>query len=159
MLARISRNILAVHLLSIRPGIQLVNGYSASLSNFMSQPKVISIDGVDYIRKDDIVSSPGYNTDGLPCVIVSCGSNGGGIHFGFLKSKVGDQVVLVGSRRVQYWNGAASISEMAVRGVSKPQDCRFGPITPEITLPHIVELIPISTKAQANLFGVAVWTK
>lgn len=125
----------------------------------MSQPKVISIDGVDYIRKDDIVNSPAVDSDGLPCVIVSCGASGGGIHFGFLKSKVADEVILVGSRRVQYWSGAASISEMAIRGVGKPAECRFAPVVPEITLLKVVEIIPVSTKAQANLFGVPVWTK
>lgn len=119
----------------------------------------IEINGVQYVRKGLESNSPAVNSEGLPCVIVSCGANGGGIHFGFLKERKGEEVTLVGSRRVQYWNGAASISEMATRGVSKPNDCKFAPIVPELTLPRIVELIPVSTKAQANLFGVPVWSK
>jgi hypothetical protein len=120
----------------------------------------IEINGVSYVRKDSIKpDSIGTNTDGLPCVIVSCGANGGGIHFGFLKSKLGSEVTLVGARRVQYWSGAASISEMASRGVSDPRSCRFAPAVQEITLPSIVEMILVTSKAQANLFGVPVWTK
>jgi hypothetical protein len=122
--------------------------------------KELVINGESYIRKADVgVAAFAKNEDGLSCVIVSCGASGGGIHFGFLKKKEGEEVTLVNARRVQYWNGAASISEMAVRGVSKPAECRFAPIVPEITLLKVVEIIPISAKAQDNLFGVPVWTK
>lgn len=117
----------------------------------------IEINGVAYVRKDSISSERATNTDGLPCVIVAAGI--GGIHFGFLASKNGTEVVLVQARRIQYWNGAASISEMAIRGVSKPNDCRFSAPVPEITLTQAVEIIPVSTKAQANLDKVPLWTR
>jgi uncharacterized protein DUF6948 len=118
----------------------------------------IELNGVAYVRKDSVASSSAaVNTDGLPCVIVAAGI--GGIHFGFLKSKVGTEVVLVQARRVQYWSGAASISEMAARGVSKPNDCRFSMAVPEIILTQAVEIIPVTTKAQANLASVPVWTR
>ena len=119
----------------------------------------ITINGESYVREADLASSPSMNTEGMPCVIVSCGASGGGIHFGFLKSKSGNEVTLLDSRRIQYWNGAASISEMAVRGVSKPNDCRFAPIVPEITLIGVVEIIPTSTKAWNNLRSVPIWTR
>ena len=118
----------------------------------------IELNGVQYVRKDAIKSlAAAVNTDGFPCVIVAAGI--GGIHFGFLKSKVGAEVVLTQARRIQYWNGAASISEMAIRGVSKPGDCRFSAAVPEITLTQAVEIIPVSTSAQANLSGVPIWTR
>ena len=117
----------------------------------------IEINGVAYVRKVAATSFPAVNTDGLPCVIVAAGI--GGIHYGFLKSKVGTEVVLTQARRIQYWNGAASISEMAIRGVSKPGDCRFSAAVPEITLTQAVEILPVSTSAQANLSGVPIWTR
>ena len=117
----------------------------------------VEINGVTYVRKGLEVASPAVNSDGLPCVIVAAGI--GGIHVGFLKSKSGQEVVLVGARRVQYWKGAASISEMAIRGVSSPNECRFSAAVPEITLTQAVEIIPVSTKAQSNLFGVPIWTR
>lgn len=123
--------------------------------------KELTINGEVYVRKSDdrIASGDTFARDssGLQCVIVSAGI--GGIHVGFLKSKTGQEVTLVNARRIQYWNGAASISEMAIRGVSKPADCRFSAPVPEITLTQAVEIIPASNKAQANLFGVPVWTR
>ena len=118
----------------------------------------IEINGVQYVRKDKADSLvPAVSIDGLPCVIVAAGI--GGIHFGFLKSKTGAEVTLVQARRIQYWNGAASISEMAARGVSKPADCRFSMAVPEITLIQAVEILPVSKSAQASLNAVPVWTR
>ena len=123
----------------------------------MPNPKAISIDGVDYIRKDDAASGPAYNTDGLPCVIVAAGI--GGIHFGFLKERKGREVTLICARRIQYWNGAASITEMANRGVSKPNDCRFSAPAAEIILLDAVEILPVSASAKKNLEAVPIWTR
>lgn len=121
----------------------------------------LTINGDVYVRKSDIASVAGdtfaKDSNGLQCVIVAAGI--GGIHVGFLKSKTGTEVELVNARRIQYWNGAASISEMAIRGVSKPADCRFSAAVPSITITQAAEIIPVSTKAQSNLFGVPVWTR
>lgn len=116
----------------------------------------IEINGVAYVRKG-AAPSMAVSTDGLPCVIVGAGI--GGIHVGFLKNKTGHEVTLVQARRIQYWNGAASISEMAIRGVSKPADCRFSAAVPEITLTQAVEIIPVSSAAQSNLNAVPIWTR
>lgn len=125
-------------------------------SPMKSELNEIEINGVAYVRKG-APSVAAVSLDGLPCVIVAAGI--GGIHFGFLKSKTGAEVTLVQARRIQYWNGAASISEMAMRGVSKPGDCRFSAPVNEITLIQAVEIIPVTTSAQANLNAVPVWTR
>lgn len=60
-----------------------------------------------------------------PYVIARCTQ--AGVHAGELVSR--DEqcyVVLRNARRIWYWNGAASLSELAVYGASKPEDCRFG---------------------------------
>lgn len=117
----------------------------------------IEINGIAYVPKGSVNQSLAVSTDGLPCVIVSAGI--AGIHFGFLKSRTGQEVTLVQARRIQYWNGAASISEMAARGVSKPTDCRFSMPVPEITLTIAVEIIPVTSDAQKNLNAVPIWTR
>ena len=40
-----------------------------------------------------------------------------GVHAGTLVSQKGKEVVLMNTRRIWYWKGAASLSEMAVSGV------------------------------------------
>jgi hypothetical protein len=118
----------------------------------------LEINGTIYVPKDSIKpSAMAISIEGLPFVIVAAGI--GGIHFGYLKERKGMEVTLINSRRIQYWDGAASISEMAVRGVSKPASCRFAPQVPEITLTQAVEIIPVCESAMKNLILVPVWTR
>lgn len=120
--------------------------------------KELVINGETYIRKEDASSlSTAVNSDGLQCVIIRTYS--AGVHFGFLKSRKDKEVVLINSRRVYYWDGAASLSQMAVDGVSEPENCKFSVVVPEITLTEAIEIIPITTQAQSNLFSVPVWKR
>lgn len=117
----------------------------------------IEVNGVPYVRKDLAGSSRAVNHDGLECVIIRTQS--AGVHFGFLKSRQGKEVELVNTRRVYYWDGAASLSQMALEGVSEPKNCKFSVVLESITLTEAIEIIPVSTKAQANLFAVPVWKR
>src|SRR5574343_1453704 len=46
-----------------------------------------------------------------------------GCHAGTLADRDGREGVLTGARRLWRWAGAASLSEMANRGTSRPNDC------------------------------------
>lgn len=59
-----------------------------------------------------------------PCVIVR-GRNVG-VHFGELIKDRPGVLVLRNARRIWYWKGAASLSELAVYGPKLPAECRFG---------------------------------
>jgi len=80
-----------------------------------------------------------------------------GVHFGDLVDKQGDEVTLLNSRRVWAWAGACSLSQMAVEGVKKPEECKFSVIVPEITVLGVCEIIPLSPEAVQNLYGVDEW--
>jgi hypothetical protein len=82
-----------------------------------------------------------------------------GVHAGVLKSREGKEVVLTDARRIWYWDGAASLSQLAVDGTSKPQNCKFPIAVPEILLTEAIEIIPTTDKAQASIASVPVWTK
>lgn len=84
-------------------------------------------------------------------------SAGAGVFFGTLASKNGDEVSLTDCRRIWYWDGAASISELAVSGVTKPRECKFSVTVPEITVLQVIEIIPCSEEAIANIEAVPVW--
>ena len=48
-----------------------------------------------------------------------------GVFYGTLKGKSGREVTLSRCRRIWYWDGAASISQLAVDGTSNPGNCKF----------------------------------
>jgi hypothetical protein len=58
-----------------------------------------------------------------PYVIVRTYS--AGVFAGTLESRKGKEVVLTGVRRLWYWAGAASLSQLAMTGPSKPESCKF----------------------------------
>lgn len=82
-----------------------------------------------------------------------------GVHFGLLQEASDDlrSVLLTNSRRVHYWSGAASLSQMATEGVNNPDACRFSVVTPQILINQVEEIIPISETAIVNLESVPVW--
>lgn len=82
-----------------------------------------------------------------------------GVFFGTLKEKNGTEVTLTDCRRLWYWDGAASLSQLAVDGTSKGDNCKFTVIVPEITILGVIEIIPCKDKAIESIEGVNVWKK
>ncbi len=88
-------------------------------------------------------------------VIVRC--DRAGVFAGILVEREGREVTLTDCRRLWYWDGAASISQLAVDGTGKPRNCKFTVSVEEITLLDAIEIIPCTQKAEKSIRGVAVW--
>jgi len=73
-------------------------------------------------------------------------------------SRKGGEAELKNARRLWSWQGAASLSEMAVRGTSKPSQCKFPIIVPTQTVIGVIEVIPMTDEAWATIEAVPVWT-
>ena len=80
-----------------------------------------------------------------------------GVFFGHIKQRDGAEAVLTDVRRIWYWNGAASLSQMAMEGVSQPRTCKFSVTVPEMTVLGVIEIIPCTEAAVESIMGVAVW--
>lgn len=84
-------------------------------------------------------------------------ANRAGVFFGTLKEKLGNEATLTDCRRLWYWNGAASISQLAVEGTVRPDDCKFTLAVPIITILGVIEIIPCTDKAAKSIENVALW--
>lgn len=82
-----------------------------------------------------------------------------GVFFGTIKERNGREVTLSDCRRIWYWEGAASISQLAVDGTSKPKECKFTVAVPEIVILDAIEVIPCTDKAIKSIESVWVWKK
>lgn len=80
-----------------------------------------------------------------------------GVFFGTLKEREGREVTLNECRRLWYWSGAASISQIAAEGVTRPDNCKFTVTVDEILILDAIEIIPCSEAAVASIEGVSVW--
>ena len=80
-----------------------------------------------------------------------------GVFAGTLKSMDGKQVIVTDARRLWYWDGAASLSQLAVEGVSKPKNCKFPVSVPSVLLTQVIEVLPMSDAARRSIDAVPVW--
>jgi len=80
-----------------------------------------------------------------------------GVFAGYLESRKGQEVVLTNARRIWYWDGAASLSQLAQSGTSKPQNCKFPEAVDRITLTQAIEIIEVSAIAKTSIDGVPIW--
>ena len=82
-----------------------------------------------------------------------------GVFFGTLKEKNCGEVTLTNCRRLWYWDGASSLSQIAVDGTTNPNGCKFTVTVPEITILGIIEIIPCTDKAIKSIEGVKEWKR
>lgn len=80
-----------------------------------------------------------------------------GVFFGTIVRKDGNEVELKDCRRIWYWDGSASISELAVHGTRKPAQCKFSVTVENITILGVIEIIPCTEKAIESIESVPVW--
>jgi hypothetical protein len=80
-----------------------------------------------------------------------------GVFFGEIKERNGSEVTMTNCRRLWYWDGAASLSQLAVEGTKKPTDCKFTVTVDEMIVLGVIEIIPCTEKAITSIEGVKVW--
>jgi len=122
--------------------------------------KEIKIDGEVYVPKSGAKSQMfelAKPKGKIPYVLVRTYS--AGVFTGYLKARTNSEVDLVNARRLWYWDGAASLSQLAMEGVSKPENCKFPCEVSEIKLLNVIEIIQVSEKAKKSISEVKVWTQ
>ena len=116
----------------------------------------IEVNGVVYVLKGS-VQEMAETMDGMPYCIVRTYS--AGVFAGYLEKRVGKEGVVRKARRIWYWDGAASLSQLAVYGTSKPENCKFPCEVEKVELTEIIEVIECTKKAKESIKGVDVWVK
>ena len=107
----------------------------------------LEINGEIYVKK---------HNDDLRYVIVRTYS--AGVFAGYLESRKGSEVVMVDARRLWRWAGAATLSELAMKGTSNPDECKFPCTVDRVELLEAIEIIDVTTQAQKSIEDVAVWS-
>ena len=113
----------------------------------------IEINGITYVPQGTIVNQKVVDN----YVIVRTYS--AGVHAGEIIKHEGKLVTLKNARRLWYWDGAASLSQLAMDGVANPENCKFPCEVPIIYLTEAVEVIPCTQKSVDSIKGVRIWKK
>lgn len=82
-----------------------------------------------------------------------------GVFAGYLESRNGQEVVMRNARRIWYWSGAASLSQLAMEGTKDPANCQFPCPVDRVELLQAIEILDVTPSAQESIMGVPVWEK
>jgi hypothetical protein len=80
-----------------------------------------------------------------------------GVFYGEILRREGMEVTMKNARRIWYWSGAASLSQLATEGTSAPNSCKFPMPVSSVLLTQAIEIIPMTERAVKSLNGVSVW--
>ena len=110
--------------------------------------KEIIVDGVTYVQKEK--NKSGYS-------IIRTYS--AGVFAGYIESRNGKEAVVTDARRIWYWSGAASLSQLAMDGTSDPDKCKFPVSVSKVILTEVIEILPCTEKAEKSIKGVKIWER
>jgi hypothetical protein len=80
-----------------------------------------------------------------------------GVFAGYIESMNGQHVVMKNARRIWYWEGAASLSQLAMEGTKKPEECKFPCEVDRVELLQVIEILDVTDKAKKSIENVPVW--
>ena len=79
-----------------------------------------------------------------------------GVFYGTIVRKDGNEVELKDCRRIWYWDGASSLSEIAVSGV-KHETSKITVTVESIVILGVIEIITCTEEAIKNIESAPVW--
>ncbi len=119
--------------------------------------ETITINGVEYVPASEAVNKMAEKLDGMEYCMVRTYS--AGVFAGYIEERNGKEAKLRNARRIWYWDGAASLSELATRGTSNPDNCKFPCAVDTVILTEVIEIIPITDTAKRSIEAVPEWTR
>ncbi len=114
-------------------------------------PDTLVVNGVEYIKE----KLKAGTLEGMEYCIVRTYS--AGVFAGYVAKREGQEVTVRQARRLWSWAGAASLSQLAMEGTSKPEQCKFPCEVTSILLTQAIEIIPCTEKAKTSIAKVAIW--
>jgi len=119
-------------------------------------PETMEINGETYVRADTGNLPQAEHLDGMPYCIVRTYT--AGVFAGYIKRREGKEVCIRKARRLWYWKGAASLSQLAESGPTMPEECKFPEEVDEIIVTDAIEILSCTEKAKNIIAEVSIWT-
>jgi len=120
-----------------------------------TQANSMIINGVEYVPKS-YVREKAPDLNGMKYQIVRTQS--AGVFAGYVESRNGQEVVMRQARRLWYWSGAASLSQLAIDGTLQPSNCKFPCAVDRVELLQAIEILDVTDKSKQSIEKVKIWT-
>ena len=120
--------------------------------------EVIEINGEKFVKESDLKNYNKAETrDGMKYCIVRAYS--AGVFAGFVESRNGREVIIRDVRRIWYWAGANSLSQLAKDGTQEADSCKFAVLVDKIEVLEAIEIIECTDVAKKSIEAVKEWKK
>jgi DNA topoisomerase VI subunit B len=82
-----------------------------------------------------------------------------GVFYGEMAKEIDSSriVTLTNARQIWYWEGAATLMQLAKTGTTKPYKCKFTVTVDEIIICNVSEIIPCTEEAMESIESVEEW--
>ncbi len=118
----------------------------------MQENNKIIINGIIYIPEQQYnKEKPYYIVRTYSAGVFACNIDSKELKDGFFHVKMANV------RRIWYWKGAASLSQMSISGVKEPKECKFSVITNNHEVSNGIEIIECTKEAEKNIKEVHIW--
>jgi hypothetical protein len=116
----------------------------------------IELNGEEYVLKSAIQTK---RTNISKNKYVICRTYSAGVFAGYLKSRKGKEVILNDARRIWKWDGAATLSQLAMEGSKKPNGCKIPCAVDEVLLTECIEILSCTNIAKKNIEAIPIWSE
>jgi len=121
----------------------------------------MKINGKEYVLKSAIktttLAKPMKGKEYCIIRTYSAGVFAGWIDTNAFNEKDNQNSTIYDSRRIHWWEGSASISQMALEGFKKLSSCRIAMVVPKEYLKRVIEVIPCTNIAKEQIEGANIW--
>lgn len=80
-----------------------------------------------------------------------------GVFYGEIEERNGQEIKMRNVRCIWYWEGAASLLQLAAAGVTNPGNCKFTMTIDSLEVLDAIEIIPCTAEAIESIEGVKEW--
>ena len=118
--------------------------------------KEIVIDGKKYVPADSVPNGvPAKSVKGMKYCLVRGYQSG--VWAGYVKEQEGTKVILVNTRNIWYWKGAASLAQVSQEGIKTLSESKITQEVPEMTLLDANTVMPCTEAARQVITNAPVW--
>ena len=82
-----------------------------------------------------------------------------GVFYGEIEERNGGEIKMRNVRCIWYWDGAATLLQLAAEGTTKPKECKFTMTIDSLEVLDAIEIIPCTAEAIKSIEGVKEWKK
>ena len=82
-----------------------------------------------------------------------------GAFYGEIEERNGREIKMCNVRCIWYWDGAATLLQLAAEGTTRPDNCKFTMTVDSLEVLDAIEVIPCTDRAVNSIEAVKEWKK